>query len=237
MCIYIEDRGRPLREKCPYSELFCPHFPTFGLNTGSYSVSLRIQSECGKIRTRITPNTDTFYAVDQSLRVAFPKETSKSRPEVFFKKVLLKISQSSQENTCVRDSFLAKLETSACNFIKKETLAQVFSCEFCKISKNTFFYRTLLVAASDRSGIFSVYIFLFVSFLLSQGIVRKVYTFEKKILLKRVIVTVICISQKRRGNNNTSFGKISRAACYAIKFKLLSSLTLNGFIDAKSYFR
>ena len=24
-----------------------------------------------------------------------------------------------------------------CNFIKKETLAQVFSCEFCKISKNT----------------------------------------------------------------------------------------------------
>ena len=35
----------------------------------------------------------------------------------------------------------------ACNFIKKETLAQVFSCEFCEISKNTFFYRTPLVAA------------------------------------------------------------------------------------------
>ena len=29
-----------------------------------------------------------------------------------------------------------------CNFIKKETLAQVFACEFCEISKNTFFYRT-----------------------------------------------------------------------------------------------
>ena len=27
----------------------------------------------------------------------------------------------------------------ACNFIKKETLAQVFSCEFCEISKNAFF--------------------------------------------------------------------------------------------------
>ena len=27
----------------------------------------------------------------------------------------------------------------ACNFIKKETLALVFSCEFCEISKNTFF--------------------------------------------------------------------------------------------------
>ena len=35
----------------------------------------------------------------------------------------------------------------ACNFIKKETLAQVFFCEFCEISKNIFFYRTPLVAA------------------------------------------------------------------------------------------
>ena len=29
-----------------------PHFPAFGLNTERYSVSLRIQSECWKIRTR-----------------------------------------------------------------------------------------------------------------------------------------------------------------------------------------
>ena len=35
-----------------------------------------------------------------------------------------------------------------CNFIKNETLAQVFSCEFCEISQNTFFYRTPPVAAS-----------------------------------------------------------------------------------------
>ena len=32
--------------------------------------------------------------------------------------------------------------------LKKETLGQVFSCEFCKISGNTFFYRTLLEATS-----------------------------------------------------------------------------------------
>ena len=31
---------------------------------------------------------------------------------------------------------------------KKENLAQVFSCEFCEISKNTFSYRTPLVALS-----------------------------------------------------------------------------------------
>ena len=33
-------------------------------------------------------------------------------------------------------------------FIKKETLAQVFSCECCEIFKNTFLYRTKQVARS-----------------------------------------------------------------------------------------
>ena len=39
------------------------YFPAFGLNTERYSVSLRIQCECRRLRTRITPNTDNFYAV------------------------------------------------------------------------------------------------------------------------------------------------------------------------------
>ena len=42
----------------------------------------------------------------------------------------------------------------ACNFIKKETLAQVFFCEFCEISKNTFSYRTPPVAASENTQTF-----------------------------------------------------------------------------------
>ena len=63
------------------------------------------------------------------------------------KKVFLGISQNSQENTCAKVSFFQS-QAEACNFIKKETLAQVLSCEFCKISKNTFSYRTPPVAAS-----------------------------------------------------------------------------------------
>ena len=35
--------------------------------------------------------------------------------------------------------FFNKVAGQACNFIKKETLAQVLSCEFREISKNTFF--------------------------------------------------------------------------------------------------
>ena len=41
-----------------------PHFPTFGLNTEQSCVFLRIQSTCGKIQTRRTPNTDIFHAVE-----------------------------------------------------------------------------------------------------------------------------------------------------------------------------
>ena len=66
------------------------------------------------------------------------------------KKMFLEILQNSQENTCVRVSFLIKLRAEACNFIKKEALAQVFSCEFCKISENAFSCRTRPVAASAK---------------------------------------------------------------------------------------
>ena len=43
------------------------------------------------------------------------------------KKVFLEIPQNSQENTGDRVSFLIKLQAWSCNFIKKETLAQVLS--------------------------------------------------------------------------------------------------------------
>ena len=46
---------------------FSPYFPAFGLNT-ERSASLRIQSNWGKMRTRITPNTD-FFTQSQVLYV------------------------------------------------------------------------------------------------------------------------------------------------------------------------
>ena len=40
-----------------------PYFPTFGLNTKKEFASLRIQSNCWKIRIRKTPNMGTVHAV------------------------------------------------------------------------------------------------------------------------------------------------------------------------------
>ena len=62
-------------------------------------------------------------------------------------KLFLEISQNSQENTCARVPFLIKLQAAA--LLKKGLWYRVFYCEFCEISKNTFSYRTFLVAASN----------------------------------------------------------------------------------------
>ena len=54
------------------------------------------------------------------------------------KKVFMEVSQNSQENICARD------------FIKKEFLAQMFSCEFCEISKNTFVTEHLRTTTAEN---------------------------------------------------------------------------------------
>ena len=41
----------------------CLYCPAIGSKTEIYWVNLRIHSECGEIRTRKTPDTDTFYTV------------------------------------------------------------------------------------------------------------------------------------------------------------------------------
>ena len=66
-----------------------------------------------------------------------------NRLEVFCKKgVLRNFAKYTGKHLC------QSLLFEACNFIKKETLAKVFFWEFCKISKNTFSYKTPSVAAA-----------------------------------------------------------------------------------------
>ena len=71
-----------------------------------------------------------------------------SLPEVFCKNVVLKNFAVFTGKHLCQSLFFNKVAGAASNFIKKETLAQVFSCEFCKIFKKSFSYRTPPVAAS-----------------------------------------------------------------------------------------
>ena len=110
------------------------------------------------------------------------------------KEVFLEISQNSQENTCTRVSFLIKL-SEGCNFIKKETLAQVFSCEFCEISKNTFSYRTPPVAGSLSCDYldwqFSIFWRTFKSKVLRTKVMLLIISF-KMIFFRFTICFIIC---------------------------------------------
>ena len=54
------------------------------------------------------------------------------------------------KQACARVSFLITLEAETCNFIKKETLAQVLSCKFGEIFKNIYFTEHVRTTASDK---------------------------------------------------------------------------------------
>ena len=62
-----------------------------------------------------------------------------SHPQVFCKKgVLRNFAKFTGKHLC-QGLFFNKYPD-ACNFIKKKTLVQVSSCEFCEISKNAFIH-------------------------------------------------------------------------------------------------
>ena len=90
-----------------------------------------------------------LFVFEAFIKLVFtPVNPQKQSPGVFCNNGVLKNFTKFTGNTCARDSFLIK-------FIKKESLAQVFSCEFCEFFKNTFFNRTPLVAASESCKYYS----------------------------------------------------------------------------------
>ena len=85
------------------------------------------------LRLRVSDSFCCFNEFKSSFYIIKPSLERSSRPEVFSKKGALRNFTKFTENTRARVSFL---------------MAQVFSREFYEISKNTFFHRTPLVAAS-----------------------------------------------------------------------------------------
>ena len=88
-----------------------------------------------QVITRASPKWNSGITWDLLRKEWGPK----TAPGGVIKKLFLKFSQNSQENTHARVSFLIKLQ--AWGLTQLQTLAQV-SCEFYKSFKNTFFYRT-----------------------------------------------------------------------------------------------
>ena len=126
-----------------------PHFPGFRLNTERYEV-FSIQSECRKIRTRITPNTNTFYAVmrfdygimrlwDLILLLLFViflplllLSRSSHFPIVLQNWCSLKLVKFHRKTPALESSF-NKVEDLRPATLLKWDLSQLFGCEFCEI--------------------------------------------------------------------------------------------------------
>ena len=96
----------------------------------------------------------TRFEQQQTLRSKLTDTTYRSsRPKVFCKKSVLRNVAKFTGKHLRQGLFFNKvagLRPQPWNFIKKETLAHVFLCGFCEISKDIFFYRTLPVAASTH---------------------------------------------------------------------------------------
>ena len=99
----------------------------------------------------LTSNTMKISVFPIRIIQLYQKYISRStRPDIFCKKgVLRNFTKFTVKHLCQSLFFNKVAVEVACNFTKKETLVQVFSCEFCKISKNTFLHRTTQVADSE----------------------------------------------------------------------------------------
>ena len=96
----------------------------------------------------------------------------KQPPEVFCKKRWLwKFRKIHRKTPAPGSLSLIKLQALPATLLKKETLAQVFSCEFCEISKNTFFTEHLWATASVLISIAENFPWLGLRFGLGLGLV------------------------------------------------------------------
>ena len=81
------------------------------------------------------------------------------------KDVLRNLAKFTGKHLCQSLFFSKVADIRPATLLKKKNLEQVFSCEFCKISKNTFTYRAPVVTASviSHSGVYPL------SFIVTYG--------------------------------------------------------------------
>ena len=89
----------------------------------------------GPLQTSVVVQLLTAFAKSSTINVWYRS----SRWQMFFKIGVLRYVFNIHRETPMLESLF--------NFIKKETPAQVFSCEYCENFKNSFLHRTLPVAA------------------------------------------------------------------------------------------
>ena len=113
-----------------------------------YSACKFIRSYCHTVLIAIWQMFSKFLIFYKLFHERFKRvKYRSSHPDVVCRKFLPRNFAKSTEKHLCQSLFLNKF-AGPCNCIQKEALAQVFSCKFCEISKNAFFYGTPPVTAS-----------------------------------------------------------------------------------------
>ena len=148
----------------------CPYFPALRLNMERYTEYFSV----------FRPNTEKYGPVKSRIWILFTQRQrlsnlhwislnwmfvsshekqyhiniQKQLLEVCYRKRWSQKIRKLHRKTSVSESLFNKLAGLACNFIKKDALALVFSGEFCEFSKNSFF-TTECLWATDLEWIIS----------------------------------------------------------------------------------
>ena len=126
-----------------------------GLDFDLSKTALGIQWQRYYVRQKQVKSRITFIE-KKSLQEGRHGKVQKQRPEVFCKKRCFEKFRKIHRKTPVSESFFNKVADRPATLFKKETLLQVFSCEFYEICKNSFSTEHLQRTASEsnfrRSG-------------------------------------------------------------------------------------
>ena len=142
----------------------------------------------------------------------FPRS---SRPEVFCKKGVLRNFEKFTGKHLCQSLFFNKVAGLRLFFIKKETLAQVFSCEFLDISKNTFYCRTPPMTASLFRLIYIRYKYLL------KGVFEKILIVKHFFFISVTWQLALCVCTVLRSIQKYSvFIKTIITLCLPQQFKI-----------------
>ena len=137
-------------------ELLCKLWKAVFLAFGKI---LSLESDLPPTNVPVVFSSPATFAT-KDWRATRPNETSKSshrRCSCYKKGVLKNFAKLTWNNPCWSLFFnkvaglhkMVKHRPETCNIIKKDPQAQAFSCEFCEVSKNTFFTEHILPTTFD----------------------------------------------------------------------------------------
>ena len=119
-----------------------------------FSGTFDFDFECTYIK-EVQYNCSAHHSVQLFvIEISSYSHKEQKEPQFFFSNFSSHSDWIQKDTNMARYLYSVRMWEMTCKFVKKRLLYRCFSCEYCKIFNNNFFYRTP-VAVSKSRGIFS----------------------------------------------------------------------------------